>query len=64
MEIKEIRCPHCNRLLAKGEATHIEIKCPRCGAYTILSAGSANFAGRRASSEAYHAPQTLSPSRP
>lgn len=45
----EIRCKHCNRLLAKGEAVYIELKCPRCGAYTILCAASANRAGRRAS---------------
>ncbi|MFV0420634.1 Com family DNA-binding transcriptional regulator [Oleidesulfovibrio sp.] len=28
---KEIRCGHCNRLLAKGEARELEIKCRRCG---------------------------------
>ncbi|WP_278594912.1 Com family DNA-binding transcriptional regulator [Bilophila wadsworthia] len=38
---KEIRCGHCNRLLAKGEALYLELKCPRCGAYTILRAASA-----------------------
>ena len=63
MEIKEIRCPHCNRLLAKGEAAYLELKCPRCRAYTILRATSANLAGRRASLEACHAPQTISSTR-
>ena len=30
-EKKEIRCGHCNRLLGKGTARDLEIKCPRCG---------------------------------
>lgn len=36
----EIRCRHCGKLLARGRAddAHIEFKCPRCGAYTILRA--------------------------
>lgn len=42
---KEIRCGHCNRLLAKGEALYLELKCPRCGAYTILRATSAKSPG-------------------
>ncbi|WP_300710027.1 Com family DNA-binding transcriptional regulator [uncultured Desulfovibrio sp.] len=38
--ITEIRCRQCGKLLAKGRAeeAHIEFKCPRCGAYTILRA--------------------------
>lgn len=28
---KEIRCGHCNKLLGKGTARDLEIKCPRCG---------------------------------
>ena len=28
---KEIRCGNCGRLLAKGTAIALEIKCPRCG---------------------------------
>lgn len=28
---KEIRCGHCNKLLGKGTAHDLEIKCPRCG---------------------------------
>ncbi|MFA9394773.1 MAG: Com family DNA-binding transcriptional regulator [Halodesulfovibrio sp.] len=34
---KEIRCGNCNRLLAKGTATKLEIKCPRCGTYNHVS---------------------------
>ena len=30
-EKKEIRCGHCNKLLGKGPARDLEIKCPRCG---------------------------------
>ena len=45
MEIKEIRCPHCNRLLAKGEALYLELKCPRCG-HILYCATSAKSAGR------------------
>lgn len=36
--LKEIRCPHCGKLLAKGQANVMEFKCPRCGAFTILRA--------------------------
>lgn len=64
MEIKEIRCPHCNRLLAKGEALYLELKCPRCGAYTILRATSAKSAGREPLFEVSHAPQAVSPTTP
>lgn len=35
---EEIRCRHCNKLLARGEAIYMEFKCSRCGAYTILRA--------------------------
>lgn len=28
---KEIRCGYCNRLLGKGTALDMTIKCPRCG---------------------------------
>ena len=36
---EEIRCCHCGKLLAKGQAREMEFKCPRCGAFTILRAG-------------------------
>lgn len=42
MELKEIRCRRCNKLLAKADAGELEIKCPRCGAYNILKAVSIN----------------------
>lgn len=29
----EIRCAQCGKLLAKGRAVELSIKCPRCGAY-------------------------------
>ncbi|WP_415992666.1 Com family DNA-binding transcriptional regulator [Desulfovibrio piger] len=39
------------KLLARGRAddAHIEFKCPRCGAYTILRATRPDHAGRGAS---------------
>ena len=40
-ELKEIRCHKCGKLLAKGEALVLELKCPRCKAYTFLRALSA-----------------------
>ncbi|WP_300786405.1 Com family DNA-binding transcriptional regulator [uncultured Desulfovibrio sp.] len=36
--LEEIRCRQCGKLLAKGQASVMEFKCPRCGAYTILRA--------------------------
>ena len=36
MELKELRCGKCEKLLAKVVVGIIEIKCPRCGAYNIL----------------------------
>ncbi|WP_083823233.1 Com family DNA-binding transcriptional regulator [Desulfovibrio sp. 6_1_46AFAA] len=35
---EEIRCCHCGKLLAKGQARIMEFKCPRCGAFTIVRA--------------------------
>lgn len=35
---KEIRCEMCRRLLAKGEALCLAIKCPRCGAINHVTA--------------------------
>lgn len=36
--LEEIRCCHCGKLLAKGQAKEMEFKCPRCGAFTIVRA--------------------------
>ena len=41
-ELKEIRCHKCGKLLAKGEALVLELKCPRCKAYNFLWAVSAS----------------------
>ncbi|MHC1788651.1 Com family DNA-binding transcriptional regulator [Solidesulfovibrio sp.] len=38
--MKEIRCGECNKLLAKGEALSLSIKCPRCGTMNLLRASS------------------------
>ncbi|WP_446424107.1 Com family DNA-binding transcriptional regulator [Mailhella sp.] len=32
----EIRCGHCNKLLGKGVALDLAIKCPRCGTINHL----------------------------
>ena len=34
----EIRCGHCNKMLAKGTALDLSIKCPRCGTINIMRA--------------------------
>ncbi|WP_363323087.1 Com family DNA-binding transcriptional regulator [uncultured Bilophila sp.] len=34
----EIRCGHCNKMLAKGTALDLSIKCPRCGAINHVRA--------------------------
>ncbi|MBQ9406431.1 MAG: Com family DNA-binding transcriptional regulator [Desulfovibrio sp.] len=43
-DLEEIRCCHCHRLLARGQVIRAEFKCPRCGAYTIVRAGSPDHA--------------------
>lgn len=40
-DLKDIRCHKCGKLLAKGEALILELKCPRCKAYNLLRALSA-----------------------
>lgn len=44
MELKELRCGHCNKLLAKGWAkeAEIELRCPRCRTFFFLRAVSPN----------------------
>lgn len=32
-----VRCKNCNKLLFKGGFKHIEIKCPRCKRYIVIS---------------------------
>lgn len=34
----EIRCGHCNKMLAKGTAFDLNIKCPRCGVMNYVRA--------------------------
>ncbi len=46
--MREIRCGKCNRLLAKGEALNLAIKCPRCGTINHVRATSRNSEGSRA----------------
>ncbi|UJX43184.1 Com family DNA-binding transcriptional regulator [Desulfovibrio sp. JY] len=38
--MREIRCGNCGKLLAKGEAVNLSIKCPRCGTMNLLRATS------------------------
>ncbi|WP_296304769.1 Com family DNA-binding transcriptional regulator [uncultured Desulfovibrio sp.] len=35
-DLPEIRCPHCNKLIARGEALDMEFKCGRCKTFFIL----------------------------
>jgi len=46
--MQEIRCGNCNRLLAKGEALNLSIKCPKCGTLNHVRAASPKREGRRA----------------
>ncbi|UJX43029.1 Com family DNA-binding transcriptional regulator [Desulfovibrio sp. JY] len=46
--MKEIRCGRCSRLLAKGEALDLSIKCPRCGAINHVRATSPSQESLRA----------------
>ena len=34
--LKEVRCRHCGKLLAKGGYEILEIKCPRCKTINTL----------------------------
>ncbi|WP_089275625.1 Com family DNA-binding transcriptional regulator [Humidesulfovibrio mexicanus] len=54
---KEIRCGNCNRLLARGYALALTIKCPRCGCMNHVRATSPDVAGLRASLERSHGHQ-------
>jgi phage FluMu protein Com len=46
--MQEIRCGKCNKLLAKGEALDLAIKCPRCGVINHVRATSLNSEGCQA----------------
>lgn len=39
--MQEIRCGQCNKKLAEADFIQLNIKCPRCGTFNRLSAGSA-----------------------
>lgn len=58
---QEIRCGHCNRLLARGYALALTIKCPRCGQFNHVRAKSPDAEGPRASQERSrgHQPETV-----
>lgn len=49
-ELPEIRCPYCNKLIARGEALELEFRCGRCKNFFILRAA-------RSSSERPERPQ-------
>lgn len=36
MNIAEVRCRKCNRLLGKGIPGNFEVKCPRCGTINVF----------------------------
>jgi phage FluMu protein Com len=36
--LQEIRCPQCDKLLARGQAVEMQFKCARCKTYFILRA--------------------------
>ncbi|WP_460030295.1 Com family DNA-binding transcriptional regulator [Megalodesulfovibrio paquesii] len=46
--MQDIRCGCCNKLLAKGEALNLAIKCPRCGAMNHVRAASPSPEAREA----------------
>ncbi|MCH5278018.1 MAG: Com family DNA-binding transcriptional regulator [Desulfovibrionaceae bacterium] len=57
-ELKEIRCGHCNKLLGKGSAHDLEIKCTRCGTLNHVrdtSPCSEPYEGQNGASHAYSA---------
>ncbi|ENQ3980202.1 Com family DNA-binding transcriptional regulator [Salmonella enterica] len=36
-----VRCRHCNKLLARASFDFIEVKCPRCKTLNIITSSSA-----------------------
>lgn len=53
---REVRCGNCRRLLAKGEAIDLTIKCPRCGCMNHVRGTAPGTEGQRASRENSHGP--------
>lgn len=53
---RELRCGNCRRLLARGEAIDLTIKCPRCGTLNHVRGATPNAEGRRASTGDSHGP--------
>jgi len=51
---EDIRCGNCNKLLARGQALDLTIKCPRCGAINHVRAQSPKLEGQRATREETH----------
>ncbi|EDY0381417.1 Com family DNA-binding transcriptional regulator [Salmonella enterica] len=37
----DVRCRHCNKLLARASFDFIEVKCPRCKTLNIITSPSA-----------------------
>ena len=56
------RCGRCRKLLFRGIATDIEIKCSRCGAFNRFRATSLEPERQRASKETFDATRTKEPS--
>ncbi|NDY57331.1 Com family DNA-binding transcriptional regulator [Desulfovibrio sulfodismutans] len=57
--MQEIRCGECGRLLGKGEAIRLSIKCPRCGTVNHVRAASPGTEGHGASKEEHPWPRSL-----
>ncbi|ELU6656844.1 Com family DNA-binding transcriptional regulator [Salmonella enterica] len=38
---RNVRCRHCNKLLARASFDFIEVKCPRCKTLNIITSPSA-----------------------
>lgn len=59
-DAEEVRCGNCNRLLAKGIALALTIKCPRCGAFNTVRAPSPVRESHRApGKEPFHDQPTI-----
>lgn len=54
-ELPEIRCPECNKLVAKGVAIDMQFRCPRCKTFFTLRAVRPNEECRDRQQEFGHA---------